>query len=137
MGKVVVNVIKSDIQAAVGPLQTCAGLKSGIEANIHAMKEAWDDSYSEGALLVDADNAFNRLNRHLAIHNIREICPPFHRYLSNTYQVSAKMIVNGDGKSASTYISSDEGCTQGDVTAMHFYALTRSPTSQQNVSRCY
>ena len=39
IGKVVVNVLKQDIQDAVGPLQTCAGLKSSIEASIHATKE--------------------------------------------------------------------------------------------------
>ena len=50
IGKVIVNVVSQDIQDAVGPLQTCAGLKSGIEASIHATKECWDDPNTEAVL---------------------------------------------------------------------------------------
>jgi hypothetical protein len=39
IGKVVVGVLKNDIQEAAGPLQTFTGLKFGIEACIHATKE--------------------------------------------------------------------------------------------------
>ncbi len=73
IGKVIVDTVKQDIQDAVGPLQTCAGLKSGIEASIHATKDCWEDPDTEAVLLVDADNAFNRINRDLAVHNIRSI----------------------------------------------------------------
>ena len=61
VGKVVIGVIKDEIQEAAGPLQSCARLESGIEASIHAVKKAWDDPVTEAVLLVDADNAFNRL----------------------------------------------------------------------------
>ena len=97
MGKVVIGVIKDEIQEVAGPIQSCDGLKSRIEASIqiiHAVKKAWDDHGTEAVLLVDADNAFNTLNRKAAIHNIQELCPPFHQYLKNTYQKSAKLIVN-------------------------------------------
>ena len=57
VGKVVIGVIKDEIQEAAGPLQSCAGLESGIEASIHAVKKAWDDPVTEAVLLVDADNA--------------------------------------------------------------------------------
>ena len=36
IGKSVIGVLKTDIQDTAGPLQTCAGLRSGIEASIHA-----------------------------------------------------------------------------------------------------
>ena len=125
VGKAVIGVIKDDIQEAAGPLQSCAGLKSGIEASIHAVKKAWENPKTEAVLLVDADNAFNRLNRKAALHNIRQLCPPFHRYLSNTYQKSAKLIVN-DSYSCD-FIYSDEGATQGDVAAMAKYAVGIRP----------
>ena len=80
VGKLVINVLRSDIQNAAGPLQTCAGLKAGIEASIHATWEQWDLPDTQGVLLVDADNAFNSINRELAVHNIRELCPPFHQF---------------------------------------------------------
>ena len=37
-GKLLVGVIKKDIIDATSPLQTCSGLKSGIEAAVHAMR---------------------------------------------------------------------------------------------------
>ena len=129
IGKVVVRAITDEVQEAVGPLQTCTGLKSGIEATVHATKRVWDDPNTEAVLLVDADNAFNRINRRLGVHNIREICPPFHRYLSNTYQSAAKLIVN-DGVTTEV-LYSDEGCTQGDVAAMAFYALSVKPLTDE------
>ena len=42
VGKVVVGNIRKDIISAAGPLQTCAGLKAGIEASIHAMREIYE-----------------------------------------------------------------------------------------------
>ena len=60
VSKVVVENIREDIIDAAGPLQTCAGLKSGIEASIHAMKNIFDEDSTEGLLLVDAENAFNQ-----------------------------------------------------------------------------
>ena len=55
-----------------------------------------------------------------------ELCPPFHRYLYNTYQLPAKLVITG--KSAQDdIIMSKQGCTQGDVTAMALYALGIKP----------
>lgn len=129
IGKLIVNAIKSDIQTAVGPLQTCAGLKSGLEGSIHAVREIWDDASTEAVLLVDADNAFNRLNRDLALHDIRQICPSFHKYLYNTYQKAATLVVSDSEKTE--YLISDERCTQGDVASMAFYALGIPPLTMQ------
>ena len=96
---------------AAGPLQTCAGLKSGIEASIHAMKSIFDEESTEGLLLVDVENAFNKLNRKAAIHNIRQVCPVFHQYLANAYRIPAELIVSDSNTSA--IIHSGEGTTQG------------------------
>ena len=125
VGKLVVEVIRDDIQEALGAMQTCGGLKSGIEASIHSMKDIWEEEDTEAVLLVDADNAFNRLNRQLAIHNIREICPSFHRYIKNTYQKAAKLVTSDSNKTE--LLISDEGSTQGDVAAMAFYGLGIQP----------
>ena len=133
VGKLIMNVIKDDIQKAAGPIQTCAGLKGGIEACIHATRDVWEEEGCEGVLMVDAENAFNTVNRKLALHNVRQLCPPFYQYLHNTYQEPAKLIVN-DQKSVE-YLSSDEGCTQGDVTAMAFYALGVQPLTKDLSSR--
>ena len=85
-GKLLIGVIKDDITTAAGPLQTCTGMKAGIEAAIHAMREVFEGEESEAVLLVDAENAFNNVNRATALENIRELCPPFYQYLKNTYR---------------------------------------------------
>ena len=121
ISKVVVGNIRDDIIDAAGPLQTCAGLKSGIEASIHAMKDIFEEESTEALLLVDAENAFNKLNRKAAIHNIKQLCPSFHQFLSNTYQLPAQLIINDSNGSES--LSSEEGSTQGDVCAMGMYAV--------------
>ena len=54
---------KQDIIEASGPLQVCAGLKSGAEAAIHAMHGIFNADDADAVLLIDASNAFNSLNR--------------------------------------------------------------------------
>jgi len=70
----VLSIIGSDIQRAVSPLQFCAGQTSGDEATIHSMRKIFIDEDSEGFLLVDTGNAFNSLNRGIALQNIRHAC---------------------------------------------------------------
>ena len=80
IGKLLISVIKKDITTAAGPLQTCSGLKAGIEAAIHAMHDKFEDESTKAILLVDAENAFNKLNRKAALENIKKLCPSFYRY---------------------------------------------------------
>ena len=124
-GKLLLKVIKEDITTAAGPLQTCTGVKAGIEAAIHAMRQVFEDSESEGVLLADAENAFNNLNREAALQNIKELCPPFYQYLHNTYQTAAEMIIPGERNYETIY--SEEGSTQGDVGAMGEYGIATKP----------
>ena len=121
VGKLLIGVIKEDIIEAVGPLQTYSGLKGGIEAAIYAMRRTYEDNATEALLLVDAENAFNFLNRKVALQNIKQICPPLYLYLSNTYQTPAKLIIQGD--KMHDIITSEEGCIQGDVPATALYGL--------------
>ena len=118
MGKTVARVLKEDIQLASGTLQTCAGLESGIEASIHAMRRTYEEDGCEAALLVDADNAFNRLNREMALKTINQKCPLLFKYLHNSYNTPSKLYLN-DG----SYILSKEGATQGDNLEMAMYAI--------------
>ena len=121
IGKTLSWTLKDDIQEAVGPLQTCSGLKSGSEAAIHAMKTIFDDEESDGVILVDASNAFNSMNRMVALHNVRVICPSFSTVLINMYRAPARLFISGGGE-----ILSMEGTTQGDNLAMSFYAVGTS-----------
>jgi len=77
IAKAAVSIIRSDIQCAAGTIQLCAGQMSGVEPAIHSMRTMFSNDHTEGILLVDASNAFNLLNRNVALHNIQHICPAF------------------------------------------------------------
>ena len=124
VGKSVMVALKKDITNAAGPLQTCAGVQGGIEASVHAMREVFCDEQTEAILLVDAENAFNRLNREASLLNMNIVCPEFQKYLINTYRDPSHLYVNG-GKG--DYILSQEGSTQGDNAAMSMYACSIKP----------
>jgi len=109
----------------VGTLQTCAGLESGIEAATHAVRKSYEEDNSECLLLVDTDNAFNKLNRKVSLENTKRLCPPMYTYLHNSYNTPAMLYLeNGD------HILSQEGVTQGDNAAMAMYALSARPLIQ-------
>ena len=69
--------LHDEIQEAAGPLQVASGLKGGAEAAIHGMKLKFECEATDAILLVDAENAFNNLNRKAALQNIQQLCPPF------------------------------------------------------------
>ncbi len=110
------------MQQAAGPLQVSTGLKGGAEAAIHSMKAIFDNEATDAIILVDAANAFNRLNRDVALHNMQFICPPFATILINTYRTPARLFIVNGGE-----IESAEGTTQGDTLAMAFYGLSTKP----------
>ena len=121
IGKSITWVLRDEIQEAAGPLQVATGLNAGAEAAIHAMRTIFAQDSTEAVILVDASNAFNSLNRRVALHNIQITCPPFSTIMINTYRQPSRMIVLG-----ASDISSAEGTTQGDNLAMPFYALGTS-----------
>ena len=121
MSKAALLITKTDIQTAVGPLQTCAGFEAGCEAAIHFAQEFFSEDSVEGLLLVDASNAFNNLNRRATLHNCQSSCPSLAPILTNMYRLNANLFVGGET------ISSQEGTTQGDPLAMAMFALGIKP----------
>ena len=63
LGKAILTVIGGDVQQVAGTIQLCAGQETGSEAAIHAICQIFKQYHAEGVLLIDASNAFNRLNR--------------------------------------------------------------------------
>ena len=123
MAKAVGRTLRKETQQATGVLQTCTGIDGGIEATIHAMAKAFSDESSEAILLVDAENAFNNLNRKTALANIKSLCPPYYNFLNNCYKSPSSLHINNLGKS----LSSGEGTTQGDPGAMDMYGISTIP----------
>ena len=118
VGKAICWVLNPEIQETAGPLQASTGLKGGAEAAIHVMKDIFNSDDTDGIILVDVSNAFNSLNRQVALHNIQFTCPPFATVLINTYRKSSRLIISGGVE-----LLSREGTTQGDNLAMSFYGL--------------
>ena len=71
-------------------------------------------------LLVDADNAFNRLNREVALHNIQYTCPPLATILGNIYRVPSRLFVGTPPLVAA--VSSLAISSRGHLVASHFVA---------------
>ena len=61
------------------------------------------------------------MNRKTGLQNTGIVCPELYTYLNNTYQKPSDLFVAG---SKGLKIKSQEGTTQGDTTAMAFYALS-------------
>ena len=84
--KAIMIVVKKDVMVSAGPLQLCTGIPSGCEATVHAMAELFEEPENQGVLLADAENAFNSLNRKVALHNIFYVYPALATVLNNCYQ---------------------------------------------------
>lgn len=86
------------------------------------MKQIFLDQGTEAALLVDAINTFNSINRHSALYNVNVMCPSLAQVLINTYRHLVRLFITGNGE-----IPSTEGTTQGDPLAMAMYAIAIKP----------
>ena len=73
---------------------------------------------TDAVLLIDAENAFNSINRKVMLHNLKFICPIIATYIINCYATPSRLFIVGGGE-----ILSSEGTTQGNPTAMGAYAL--------------
>ena len=69
-GKVVMKISKNDVLKAAGSLQVCAGHESGAEAAIHSMHDILQVDETEAIQLIDAENAFNAINRKVMLWNM-------------------------------------------------------------------
>jgi len=104
-------IISKDIQVA-GSVQLCTGQPSRGETAVHATREAFN-SDSEEMLLIVPTNAFNSLNRAVALYNIQWLCPFFfYTVLINPYHQPACLFIDGD------ILYSKEGTTLGDPLTM-------------------
>ena len=106
----------------------CVGQEGGAEAGIHGMREIFEDDDTVGLIQVDANNAFNTLNRVVLLHNIKYLCPEMETYVCNCYAKPARLFVTGGLE-----IPSAEGTTQGDPIAMPLYAICILPLMRQIV----
>ena len=84
-----------DVMKAAGSLQVCAGQEAGAEAAMYAVHDIFNNQETEAVLLIDAENAFNLINRKVMLHNISITCPIISKYIINCYSTTARLFVIG------------------------------------------
>ena len=89
---------------------------------------------NDGILLIDADNAFNRVNRAVALWNVQYICPAMKFVLINAYREPTRIFMRDDN--VSFEFLSQEGTTQGCPLAMAMYALALVPLLKELHPMC-
>ena len=120
--------VKQDLMKLGGNIQLCLGQKCGIEHAIHSLRKAYDSPEVEGILLIDAQNAFNSLNRDLALKNVDILCPSLTHAIRNSYSTPSDLYINQN------LIKSQEGTTQGDPLAMAMYGIAILPLIKRVMS---
>ena len=89
---------------------------------------------ADGVFLIDAENAFNKINRAVALWNCQFVCPSLKHGLINFYRSPARIFMTSEGKSAE--FSSQEGTTQGCPLAMAMFAIALKPLHDEVRSLC-
>ena len=114
IGKAMCYATRVDVELACGYDQLCGGVRSGIEGTIHNITNLFSQygAYSGwGVLLVDASNAFNSLNHVALLWNVRVLWPHCSRFVFNTYQGWATLVV----RNSDVNLFSMEGITRGPL----------------------
>lgn len=126
LGKCMAEVTGDEVTNACLQNQLCGGLSGGIEGAVHVMNGLFEERATEGSkwglLLVDAQNAFNSVNRIIALWYARMYWPSCARYLFNTYKGHAELVLQGSNGTGNMF--SMEGVTQGDPLAMLLYGIS-------------
>ena len=84
--KAVQLISRSDLQDVAGPRQLRAEQIASIEVAAHGMRSLFSREDTDTVELVDATNAFNSLNRPIALCNVQHLFPPLTDKLINTYK---------------------------------------------------
>lgn len=121
-GSAVKVTFHKNILECAGDLQSCPGQRSRFEAAIHALSSIFNGGNYDAVLIVDTDNAFNRLNRKVMLHNTRITCPIIATCVINTYNHQARVFIGGGDE-----IISREGTTHGGPAAVTICTLGSLP----------
>ena len=128
IGRSIMKCIKLDLALLGNNTQMCLGQKCGIENTIHALRKAYESPEVEGILLIDAQNAFNSLNRELTLKNIDKLCPSLSQAIRNSYSTPSDLYIKR------STVKSQEGTTQGDPLAMAMHGIAILPLIKRVMS---
>ena len=88
IGRSTLRCIQNDLRLLGTNQQLCLGQNCGIEHVIHSLRNEFEKAEVIGNLVIDAKNAFNSLNRDLALRNIENMCPSIVTALKKLLQVT-------------------------------------------------
>ena len=127
MLETIIILLKKDVTQAAGLPQICASQVAVTESAIHVMYmyDIFKDHNIEVILLIDAENAFNLINKKVMLRNLKFICLIITAYISNSYTCPVRLFIIG-----SSELLSNDGTTQGDSTSMGVYSLDILPLLQ-------
>ena len=83
--RTITKCLKSEFVVLGSNYQLCLGQKCGIEYAIHTLRKQYEKTDSDAILLIDAENAFNSLNRKLALKTLQIYAlPKYPQYSTHT-----------------------------------------------------
>ena len=94
IGRTITKCLKNEFMSLGLNYQLCLGQKCGIEYAIHTLRDQNSKTSADAVLLIDAENAFNSLNRKLALKNNKNTCPSFETAIKNSYSNPSKLFIN-------------------------------------------
>ena len=68
--RAVMTTFRRSTLVSAGDLQLCASQRARCETAVHALSSMFSEYDSDAIFLENADNAFNRINRNVMLHNI-------------------------------------------------------------------
>ena len=120
LGRTITKCLKNKLMSLGSNYHLCLEQKCGIEYAIHSLRDQYSKSSADAVLLIDAENAFNSLNRKLALKNIEITCPSLLTAIKNSYSNPSKLFVNKE-------ILLSRRDNLGDPLAMAMYGLAIIP----------
>ena len=112
--KICMAVCANEATDACGNLNLCGGLGAGIEGGVHVAKQIWKQHKDEeeyGFTLVDARNAFNKLNRTAMLWTARHLWPSGSRFAFNIYRHFGTLCIRGRKVDDACFPLSEESFT--------------------------
>ena len=94
IGRTKTKCLKKELTSLGSNYQLCLGQKYGIEYAIHTLRDQYSKTSADAVLLIEAKNAFNSLNRKLALKNIENTCPSLLTAIKNSNSNPFKLFVN-------------------------------------------
>ena len=88
-----VLIISDETIEVAGTTQLCAGQEAGCVVGVHSIRALFEDPSTEGAIFVDATNAFNLLNRQTTLLNVHMLCPSLAIALTNTHRNNSSLLI--------------------------------------------